>query len=76
MGLENVPDPVTFSGLLDVTFLLPESDAVINAKGRLVWADASGRAGLRFAVIEPSLFEQLQFWTTRQMREEGWEVPS
>ena len=76
MGLDAVSDPNGFAGLVDVSFLLPESETVIQAKGRVVWADAGGRAGLRFVVIEPSLFEQLQHWTNRKMKDEGWEIPS
>jgi transcriptional regulator with PAS, ATPase and Fis domain len=76
MGLDVVGDPSGFAGLLDVTFLLPDSEVVMQAKGRLVWAEAGGRAGLRFVVVEPALFEQLQNWTGRKMKEEGWEIPS
>ena len=76
MGLDAVADPAGFAGLVDVSFLLPDSETVIQAKGRLVWADAGGRAGLRFVVIEPALFEQLQHWTNRKMKDEGWEIPS
>jgi transcriptional regulator with PAS, ATPase and Fis domain len=76
IGLDSVPDPVQVAGLLSVSFLLPETDVVIHAKGRLVWADAGGRAGLRFVVIEPALFEQLQHWTNQKMKDEGWEFPS
>ena len=76
MGLDVVSDPTGFAGLVDVSFLLPESETVIQAKGRLVWADAGGRAGLRFVVIEPALFVQLQHWTNRKMKDEGWEIPS
>jgi len=76
MGLDVVSDPTGFAGLVDVSFLLPESETVIQAKGRLVWTDAGGRAGLRFVVIEPTLFEQLQHWTNRKMKDEGWEIPS
>lgn len=76
MGLDVVSDPTGFAGLVDVSFLLPDSDTEILAKGRLVWADAGGRAGLRFVVIEPALFEQLQRWTNRKMKDEGWEIPS
>jgi len=76
MGLDTIPDPVMFTGLLDVSFLLPDSDTVIQAKGRLVWADVGGRAGLRFVVIEPALFEKLQHWTNRKMKNEGWEFPA
>jgi Mg-chelatase subunit ChlI len=76
MGLDAVGDPGNFSGLVDASFLLPESETVIQAKGRLVWADAGGRAGLRFIVIEPAIFVQLQHWTNRKMKDEGWEIPS
>jgi hypothetical protein len=76
MGLDAIADPTGFAGLVDVSFLLPESEVVIQAKGRLVWADAGGRAGLRFVVIEPALFEQLQHWTNLKMKDEGWEIPS
>jgi PAS domain S-box-containing protein len=75
MGLDSVSDPVGFSGLLDVSFLLPDSETVMQAKGRLVWADAGGRAGLRFVVVEPALFEMLQHWTNQKMKDEGWEIP-
>jgi transcriptional regulator with GAF, ATPase, and Fis domain len=76
MGLDAVGDSVGFAGLVDVAFLLPESETVVQAKGRLVWADAGGRAGLRFVVIEPALFQKLQHWTNQKMKEEGWEIPS
>jgi PAS domain S-box-containing protein len=76
MGLDSIPDPVAFTGLLDVSFLLPDSETVMQAKGRLVWADVGGRAGLRFVVIEPTLFQQLQRWTNRKMKDEGWEFPA
>jgi len=76
MGLDVVSDPTGFAGLIDVSFLLPDSETMICAKGRLAWADAGGRAGLRFVVIEPALFQQLQHWTNRKMKDEGWEIPS
>jgi hypothetical protein len=76
MGLDVVSDPTGFAGLVDVSFLLPESEILIQAKGRLVWSDTGGRAGLRFVVIEPVMFEQLQHWTNRKMKDEGWEIPS
>jgi len=76
MGLDVVSDPTGFAGLVDVSFLLPDSEIEIQAKGRLVWTEAGGRAGLRFVVIEPALFEELQHWTNRKMKDEGWEIPS
>src|SRR5208282_3861481 len=76
MGLDAVTDATGFAGLIDVSFLLPESETVIHAKGRLAWADTGGRAGLRFVAVEPALFAQLQQWTNRKMKNEGWEIPS
>jgi hypothetical protein len=40
-----------------------------------MWIGDEGRVGIRFAVIEPALFEQLQYWTNKKMKEEGWEFP-
>lgn len=76
MGLDGLSDQAGFSGLLDVSFLLPDSQTVMQVKGRLVWADVGGKAGLRFVVIEPALFETLQHWSNQKMKDEGWEIPS
>jgi len=32
MGLESIPDPIAFTGLLDVSFLLPNCDTVITSQ--------------------------------------------
>jgi PAS domain S-box-containing protein len=75
MGLDGLKEPLRFAGLLDVSFVLPESEVLFQAKARLMWVGEEGRVGVRFAVIEPALFEQLQHWTNRKMKEEGWEFP-
>jgi PAS domain S-box-containing protein len=74
MGLDGLVDPLRFAGLLDVKFLLPESEIPFQAKARLMWIGDEGRVGIRFAVIEPALFEHLQRWTNQKMKEEGWEI--
>ena len=76
MGLDGIKEPLRFAGLLDVSFMLPESEILFQAKARLMWIGEEGRVGIRFVVIEPSLFEQLQHWTNRKMKEEGWEFPT
>jgi PAS domain S-box-containing protein len=76
MGLDGLNEPMRFAGLVDVSFPLPESDSVFQAKARIVWFGDEGRVGLRFAVIDPALFEQLQQWTNKKMKDEGWELPS
>src|SRR5271169_63372 len=73
MGLDGIKEPLRFAGMLDVSFVLPESEILFQAKARLMWIGDEGRVGIRFAVIEPALFEQLQHWTNRKMKEEGWE---
>jgi len=76
IGLDAVTGAPGFAGLVEVRFQLPDTETLIQAKGRLGCAEAGGRAGLRFVVIEPALFEELQHWTNCKMRDEGWEVPS
>ncbi len=75
MGLDGLKEPLRFAGLLDVSFVLPDSEILFQAKARLMWVGEEGRVGVRFAVIEPALFEELQHWTNRKMKEEGWEFP-
>jgi hypothetical protein len=76
MGLDGVEEPLRYAGLVDVSFVLPESDVEFHAKARLMWIGGEGRVGIRFVVIEPALFEELQHWTNRKMKEEGWDLPS
>ncbi len=76
MGLDGLKEPLRFAGMVDVTFTLPESEVLFQAKARLMWVGDEGRVGVRFAVIEPALFEQLQHWTNRKIKEEGWDFPA
>jgi PAS domain S-box-containing protein len=75
MGLDGLKEPMRFAGLLDVSFPLAGTETMFRAKARIVWMGDEGRVGLRFAVIDPALFEQLQHWTNKKMKEEGWELP-
>ncbi|PYX51344.1 MAG: hypothetical protein DMG79_03325 [Acidobacteria bacterium] len=76
MGLDGLKEPLRFAGLLDVSFVLPDSEILFQAKARLMWVGDEGRVGIRFAVIEPALFEELQHWSNRKMKEEGWDFPA
>ena len=76
MGLDGLKEPLRFSGLLDVSFVLPDSEILFQAKARLMWIGDEGRVGIRFAVIEPALFEHLQHWSNKKMKDEGWEFPA
>ncbi|MGB2836226.1 MAG: sigma 54-interacting transcriptional regulator, partial [Candidatus Sulfotelmatobacter sp.] len=57
MGVDGLKEPMKFTGLLDVSFPLPDSETIFRAKARIVWFGGEGRVGLRFAVIDPALFE-------------------
>jgi PAS domain S-box-containing protein len=76
MGVDGLKEPTRFTGLLDVSFPLPGSENIFRAKARIVWFGGEGRVGLRFAVIDPVLFEQLQRWSNQKMKDEGWELPA
>jgi PAS domain S-box-containing protein len=76
VGVDGLKEPMKFTGLLDVSFPLPDSETIFRAKARIVWFGGEGRVGLRFAVIDPALFEQLQHWTNNKMKDEGWELPA
>ena len=71
LGLEGLTTPGRFTGLVDASFLLPDSEALIRAKVRIVWADDDGRAGARFVGLEPAFHEQLLDWA-RRIKEQGW----
>ncbi len=76
IGLDGLQQPMRFAGLLDVSFQIPETETTFSAKARIVWMGDEGRVGLRFAVIDPALFEQLQRWTNKKMKDEGWDLPA
>jgi PAS domain S-box-containing protein len=76
MGLDGLKEPLRFAGLVDISFVLPESEILFQAKARLMWVGDEGRVGIRFAVIEPALFEHLQHWSNKKMKEEGWDFQS
>ena len=75
MGLEGLPDPRRSEGLMDISFTLPNTQARIEAKVQIVWADLDGRAGATFVVIDPAVYKELQEWTNQRMKDEGWELP-
>jgi len=75
MGVEGLADPQQARGLMDASFVLPDTQTLIQAKVQVAWADIEGRAGITFVVIEPAVYEELQHWANRKMKQEGWELP-
>jgi two-component system, NtrC family, response regulator AtoC len=76
MGLDGFKEPLRFAGMVDVSFDLPDTEIRFTAKARLMWIGDEGRVGMRFTVIDPPLFEHLQRWSNKKMKEEGWEFPA
>jgi hypothetical protein len=76
MGLSGLKEPLRFAGVVELSFVLPDIAVEFRAKARLMWVGEQGRVGVRFTVIEPALFEGLQDWCNRKMKEEGWQLPS
>jgi PAS domain S-box-containing protein len=75
IGVEGLTSSLQCEGVLDVSFVLPEDGTLIEAKGRLVWAESGGRAGIKFIAIEPETLAKLQHWANHRMKAEGWELP-
>jgi len=50
---------------------LPENDSVIRLAGEVMWQEASGRVGIRFAQIPQSSRKVLQTWVQNNSSAEG-----
>jgi CheY-like chemotaxis protein len=61
-------------GLSSVSFALPDSTSVIEAKATMAWSDAAGRAGIRFVELAEKSRELLDGWLTEQMVQMGLPV--
>ncbi len=58
-------------GLSAVSFSLPETNIVIEAKSTMAWVDGTGRAGIRFVELPANSRQQLDAWLTDQMIKMG-----
>ena len=52
-------------------FSLPKNDSVVRLAGEVMWQDASGRVGIRFAQIPQSSRKVLQAWVQTNSATEG-----
>jgi len=48
---------------------LPDVAEPVLTSAEICWADATGRAGLRFVDVNPELTERLQLWLLERMSE-------
>jgi CheY-like chemotaxis protein len=59
--------PLSKSGLAKAVFTLPGRSTPVECSAQLAWADASGRAGVRFGEMSSAAREQLDGWLSQQM---------
>jgi c-di-GMP-binding flagellar brake protein YcgR len=51
-------------------FTLPGSNISLELRGNITWADASGKAGIRFVEVPQSSQYQLEKWLTDRIKSE------
>ena len=56
-------DPIVEDEIVRLRFQLPGSTAPIHAMGEIAWADAEGRAGIRFTSISDAARSELKRWS-------------
>jgi len=56
----------------EISFPLPETNTLIEAKAKLAWTSPGGLAGLSFEEMHPALERELQQWLLERSRAEGW----
>jgi PilZ domain-containing protein len=57
-ALEMMPQGAT----VEVGFTIPESDMTVQLSGTVIWAHASGRAGVQFSQLDPAEQRKLEQW--------------
>lgn len=69
-----IQTPVTIAHgeSLEISFSLPETTTIIEAKAKLAWTSPGGLAGLSFEEMHPALERELQQWLLERSRAEGW----
>jgi DNA-binding NtrC family response regulator len=72
LGIQSLSEPLRFTGIIDIEFLLDEDAPAIQAKGKMSWADTQGHAGIRFAAMTPEMQRRLNSWLEARRQEEGW----
>ena len=74
VALDGIGEPFRLSGDLKLEFNLPGGFGQIVAVGRMVWADAHGKAGVRFSELPSECRNVLNRWLLEVERQEGWTV--
>jgi two-component system, NtrC family, response regulator AtoC len=74
LALEGVRDPFQLSNTFQVRFTLPETSETFELQAQVMWADAQGKAGVRFVNTPDDQQESLRSWLEQQQTEEGWTI--
>jgi transcriptional regulator with PAS, ATPase and Fis domain len=74
LALEGIPDPFQLAKSFHVRFTLPNTEETFELEAEVVWADAQGKAGIRFLNVSDEWQKFLRSWLKQQQIEEGWAV--
>src|SRR6266536_2488985 len=69
------PAPVEAHTLLPLHLSLGEPAAYLETTGYVAWADALGRAGVRFSELPDNARERLRDWLTLNAGTPSWKAP-
>ncbi len=73
LGVQGIAEPFRLTGPLDLALSLPGQPEPIRLKGKMTWADVTGRAGIQFQEVEVSSERRLNQWLATRLHEEGWD---
>lgn len=73
IGVEGVQNPFQLAAGLKISFSLPDDSEVIAARAHLIWAESSGRVGLRFAEMPDASAERISRWLMERKQAQGLE---
>jgi DNA-binding NtrC family response regulator len=68
----HLPQAEDFRSVVTLTFTLPNTSYVIEAKAQIAWMDGEGRAGFRLIEMFSDSRQELENWLDGQMAAEGW----
>jgi two-component system, NtrC family, response regulator AtoC len=72
--VSGIDNPLQCAGVLNLRFPMPDSDMIVETKGRVAWADVDKKAGLRFIDFPHDHQFSLDRWLNARQQEEGWQV--
>lgn len=65
----HAPVPVPPQQAVRVSFLLPDTNIVMEAEGMIAWSEGHGRAGIRFLNVQPLVRRHFEHWLHQQFEQ-------